>query len=212
MDRVAAMLILLGMLVGAIFAILALFAVAPVICSCLLSLVYTLYLFMAYEESGVHHAQEYENRFWTIFATLFSTALFFARDSPLAFGRYSPSLGFVGVLLATYAMHVYDRHIHRENLSRQTKLRRSLSLSNGMGDHKVTGEEQLSKIDVCLRDIDQLLIPSTINNFLNRRFVLKKEREILAIFLECDATTLNYIICHVKLALLVYKIKDHGYV
>lgn len=37
---------------------LALFAVAPVICSCLLSLVYSLYLFMAYEESGVHHAQE----------------------------------------------------------------------------------------------------------------------------------------------------------
>jgi hypothetical protein len=167
---------------------------------------------MAYEESGVHHAQEYENRFWTIFATLFSTALFFARDSPLAFGRYNPSLGFLGVLLASYAMHVYDRHIHRVNLSRQTKLRRSLSLSNGMGDHKVTGEEQLSKIDVCLRDIDQLLIPSTINNFLNRRFVLKKEREILSIFLDCDATTLNYIICHVKLALLVYKIKDHGYV
>jgi hypothetical protein len=168
---------------------------------------------MAYEESGVHHAQEYENRFWTIFASLFSTALFFAKDSPIAFGLYNPSLGFVGVLLASYAMHVYDRHIHRVNLSRQTKLRRSLSLNNAMmSDHKVTGEEQLSKIDVCLRDIDQLLIPSTINNFLNRRFVLKKEREILAIFLDCDATTLNYIICHVKLALLVYKIKDHGYV
>lgn len=165
---------------------------------------------MAYEESGVHHAQEYENRFWTIFTLLFSTALFFAKDSPLAFGRYSPSLGFFGVLLSSYAMHLYDRYMHRVALSRQTKLRRSLSLSNSLGDHRITGEEHLSKINECLRDIDQLLIPSTINNFLNRRFVLKKEKEIISIFLQCDATTLNYLICHVKLALLVYKIKDHG--
>lgn len=191
--------------------ILALFAVAPVVCSCLLSLVYTLYLFMAYEESGVHHAQEYENRFWTIFALLFSTALFFAQDSPLAFGRYNPSLGFFGVLLSSYVMHLYDRYMHRVALSRQTKLRRSVSLTRAMGDQEATGEERLTKINECLRDIDQLLIPSTINNFLNRRFVLKKEREILSIFLECDAVTLNYLICHVKLALLVYKIKDHGF-
>lgn len=191
--------------------ILALFAVAPVVCSCLLSLVYTLYLFMAYEESGVHHAQEYENRFWTIFALLFSTALFFAQDSPLAFGRYNPSLGFFGVLVSSYVMHLYDRYMHRVALSRQTKLRRSVSLTRGMGEHERTGEEQLTKINECLRDIDQLLIPSTINNFLNRRFVLQKEREILSIFLECDAVTLNYMVCHVKLALLVYKIKDHGF-
>jgi hypothetical protein len=191
--------------------ILALFAVAPVVCSCLLSLVYTLYLFMAYEESGVHHAQEYENRFWTIFALLFSTALFFAQDSPLAFGRYNPSLGFFGVLVSSYVMHLYDRYMHRVALSRQTKLRRSVSLTRATGEQEATGEERLTKINECLRDIDQLLIPSTINNFLNRRFVLKKEREILSIFLECDAVTLNYLICHVKLALLVYKIKDHGF-
>ena len=190
---------------------LALFAVAPICCSCLLSLVYTLYLFMAYEEHGVHHAQEYENRFWTIFALLFSTALFFAQDSPVAIGRYSPSLGFFGVLLSGYAMHVYDRYIHRITLSQQTKLRRSMSLINSIGDHKVTAEQQLSIINGCLQDIDQPLIPSTINNFLNKRFVLKKEKEIIEIFLECDATTLNYLVCHLKLALLIYKIKDHGF-
>ncbi|KAG7361269.1 TRAPP trafficking subunit Trs65-domain containing protein [Nitzschia inconspicua] len=211
MDRFFAMLILLGVLVSLVLMILALFAVAPIVCTCLLSLVYTLYLFMAYEESSFHHAQEYENRFWTIFALLFSTAIFFAKDSPFAFGQYSPSLGFLGVFLSSYAMHLYDRYMHRVALSRQTKLRRSLSLSNGMGAHQATAEELLSKLNVCLRDIDQLLIPSTINNFLNRRFVLKKEKEIITIFVDCDATTLNYLICHVKLALLVYKIKDHGF-
>lgn len=188
------------------------FAMAPIVCTCILSLVYTLYLFMAYEESEIHHAQEYENRFWTIFALMFSTALFFAKDSPLAFGQYSPSLGFIGVLLSSYAMHLYDRYVHRATLSRQTKLRRTFSLANGMGDHRATAEQLHAKVNNSLRDIDQLLIPSTINNFINRRFVLKKEREIISVFLDCDATTLNYLVCHVKLALLVYKIKDHGYV
>jgi len=205
------MLMLLALLVAFVLMFLALFAMAPICCSCLLSLIYTLYLFMAYEEHGVHHAQEYENRFWTIFALLFSTALFFAQDSPVAIGKYSPSLGFFGVILASYAMHVYDRYMHRIALSQQTKLRRSISLVNSMGDQKVTVEQQLSKINDCLQDIDQPLIPSTINNFLNRRFVLKKEKEIIDIFLECDATTLNYLVCHLKLALLVYKIKDHGF-
>jgi len=211
MDRVLAMLMLLALLVAFVLIFLALFAMAPICCSCLLSLVYTLYLFMAYEEHGVHHAQEYENRFWTIFALLFSTALFFAQDSPIAIGKYSPSLGFFGVLLASYAMHVYDRCMHRIALSQQTKLRRSISLVNSMGDQKVTVEQRLSKINECLQDIDQPLIPSTINNFLNRRFVLKKEKEIIDIFLQCDATALNYLVCHLKLALLVYKIKDHGF-
>uniref|UniRef100_A0A7S4ERR4 Uncharacterized protein n=1 Tax=Pseudo-nitzschia australis TaxID=44445 RepID=A0A7S4ERR4_9STRA len=211
MDRVVAMLILLALLVTFVFLFLALFAMAPICCSCLLSLVYTLYLFVAYEEHGVHHAQEYENRFWTIFAMLFSTALLFAQDSPVAIGKYSPSLGFVGVLVSSYAMHVYDRYMHRIALSQQTKLRRTFSLVHSIDDQKVTVEQYLFKINECLQDIDQPLIPSTINNFLNRRFVLKKEKEIIDIFLACDATTLNYLVCHLKLALLVYKIKDHGF-
>ena len=164
---------------------------------------------MAYEESGVHHAQEFENRFWTIFALLFSTALFFAQDSPIAFGRYSPSLGFFGVVVSSYAMHLWDRYMHRVAISRQTKLRRSLSHTHRLRDLGVPVEEQLAKINECLRDIDQLLIPSTINNFINQRFVLRKEKEILSVFLECDAVALNHIISHVKLGLLIYKIKDH---
>ena len=118
MDRFAAMLILLGCLVSTVLVVLSLFAVAPVVCSCLLSLFYSLYLFMAYEEHGVHHAQERENQFWTIFALLFSTAMFFANDSPIAVGKWNPSLGFFSVLLVTYAMHIWDRMVHRREMSR----------------------------------------------------------------------------------------------
>jgi hypothetical protein len=193
--------------------LLALFAVTPITCSCLVSLFYSMYLFMAYEESGVHHAQEFENRFWTIFALLLSTALFFARDSPLAFGLWSPSLGFVTVIMSGYAMHLWDRYLHRLAMSQQTfALRRNQSTSSSLLRLKDLGipvEAQLEKINACLRDIDQLLIPSTINNFINQRFTLSKEREIITIFEECDARALNYLINHVQLGLLFYKIKDH---
>lgn len=208
------MLILLGVLVSTVLMILALFAVAPVFCSCLVSLLYTLYLFLANEEHGVHHAQEFENRFWTIFALLFSTALFFAKDSPIAFGRWSPSAGFFGVIAMGYAMHMWDRHLHRVAISRQVSisLRRNSTATASLNRLQALGipvEDQLAKIHSCLADIDQLLIPSTINNFINQRFILTKEREIINIFEECDARALNFLISHVKLGLLFYKIKDH---
>jgi hypothetical protein len=57
--------------------------------------------------SSNRQAQEYENRFWTIFGMLLSTALFFANDSPVAFGRHwSPTLGFIMVILSGYVMHI----------------------------------------------------------------------------------------------------------
>ena len=197
--------------------VLALFAVAPIVCSCLLSLFYSLYLFMAYEESGVHHAQEFENRFWTIFAGLLSTALIFAHDSPFAtIGTYSPSLGFIIVVCSGYAMHLWDRHLHRIAIS-QSGVGRHLRRTSGttsssllrLEDMGISIAAQLEKINSCLTEIDQLLIPSTINNFINQRFVLSKEREIIKIIEECDARALNYLISHVKLGLLFYKIKDH---
>mmetsp|Transcript_31808 Transcript_31808/g.77208 ORF Transcript_31808/g.77208 Transcript_31808/m.77208 type:complete len:1234 (-) Transcript_31808:85-3786(-) len=212
MDRVLAMLILLVILVGLLFIILALFAVAPIICTCILSLLYLVYLFMAYEDAQVvHQAQEYENRFWTILAMLFSTAVFFANDSPLAIGQYSISLGFVLVVMATYGAHLADRYMHRVDVSRETKLRRSVSSGHNLSLQHVTGKEYLAQVNACLLDIDQLFIPSTINNFLNRRFVLRKEKEIINIFQECDATTLNYLVYNLPVALLVYKVKDHGF-
>jgi hypothetical protein len=180
--------------------LLALFAVAPIICSCLVSLLYSLYLFMAYEEMGVHHAQEFENRFWTVFALLMSTALFFAKDSPLAFGLWSPSLGFLAVLVSAYAMHLWDRYAHRIAISQQTNLRRAATANTSLvrlRDLGIPVEEQLQRINDCLQDIDQLLIPSTINNFINQRFILQKEREIITIFEECDARALNYLILRV---------------
>jgi hypothetical protein len=265
MDRFAAMVILLGMLVTMVLILVSLFAVAPIVCSCIASLLYSLYLFIAYEESGVHHAQEFENRFWTMFAILLATALFFASDSPLGtcVGVHHPWLGLCGVVLAGYAMHLWDRCWHRHIMlhsqsrhdhllasgvvhfssssanssssrqrEEQARLMESFVTSENSSSNNAdpslspspssssssrhdpsssstssssspahvvltstsTSLEQLNhqwgipmqdyiqRINDCLNEIDQLLIPSTINNFINHRFVLQKEREIINVF------------------------------
>lgn len=166
---------------------------------------------MLNESHGVHNAQEYENRFWTIFAVLFSTALFFAADSPIAIGSWNPSLGFISVLLAGYAMHVWDRNTHRLEVGRLVRLKRGTATSslNKLQELGIPIEEQLKQLDECLKDIDQTFIPSTINNFINRAYVIRKEQEIISIFEEAEPSSLNYLICNSQLPLIFYKIKDH---
>lgn len=189
----------------------------------MLFLAYTLYLFIAFDEKGMHHGQEFENRFWTFYAAFVSGALFFASDSPLAFFGYNyPWLASFTVILSGWAMHVWDRYVHRLNISRQTLLRSSSSVGgrsrharssgvslNILSELGIPVEDQLRRINECLHQIDKPLVPSTINNFFNQQYVLKKEREIINIFEDCDARALNYVINHVKMGLLFYKIKDH---
>ena len=45
------------------------------------------------EGSPLFFAQEAENRFWTVVATLLSSVVFFAEDSPLRIGHKSPLAG-----------------------------------------------------------------------------------------------------------------------
>ena len=70
-------------------------------------------------------------------------------------------------------------------------------------------EEQLAKINSCLNEIDQIFLPSTINNFMNLRYISKIEREIISVFEEAEPKALNYLVTHVKLGLVFYKVKDH---
>ena len=60
-----------------------------------------------------------------------------------------------------------------------------------------------------LASIDQVILPSTINNFINIKFIMDREREIIGIFSEADSHSLNFLVTRVKLGLLFYKVKDH---
>ncbi|KAL9191023.1 hypothetical protein ACHAXT_000729 [Thalassiosira profunda] len=210
MDRVAAMLALLGLIVILLLIFLALFSVAPFFSFCLFFLVYILWYFIANEASGIHHAQEFENRFWTVFAVLLASACTFVNDSPLYMGDTHPGWGLLLVLVLGYAVHMWDRIMHRKAMSRRsTGLRRGASAAQSLVKLSAMVEDPLEKIGLAMANIDQLLVPSTINNLINTKFILRNEREIITVFEEAQPKTLNYLISHVKLALVFYKIKDH---
>jgi hypothetical protein len=193
---------------------LALFAMAPIFWSCILSLLYTLCIFLFNESHNVHNAQEFENRFWTIFALLFTTALFFAADSPIALGVWSPNLGALSVLLCGYAMHIWDRNIHRIEVGKLVLLKKgtattSLNRLREAGIPVIPVEDLKERINKCLSDLDQTYIPSTINNWFYQNFVIRNERDMISIFDEAEPRVLNYLICNTQLGLIFYKVKDH---
>jgi hypothetical protein len=193
---------------------LALFSIAPIFCCCLAALLYILYYFLANEASEIHHAQEFENRFWTLFAMLATSASVFVKDSPFCFGDDRPGLGVFVMLLVSYAVHMWDRILHRKEMSRHVagSLRRGASAAQSLVKLNSLGmsvEDQLERISLAMSNIDQLLVPSTINNFINTKFILKNEREIISAFEDAQPQTLNWLISNVKLALVFYKIKDH---
>lgn len=190
---------------------LALFAVAPIFWSCMASLLYTLSIFLFDESHNVHNAQEFENRFWTIFALLFTTACFFAKDSPVPLGVWSPSAGFLSVILCGYAMHVWDRNMHRIEVGKLVRLKKGTATTSLSRLHEagIPVEDLRCRINKCLSDLDQTYIPSTINNWFYKNFVMRNEREIISIFDEAEPRVLNYLICNSKLGLIFYKVKDH---
>lgn len=111
-------------------------------------------------------------------------------------------------------MHIWDRNMHRLQISKLVRLKRNCTANASLNTlHKmglgIPIENQLHNINECLKDIDQVFIPSTINNFINRAFVIRKEGEIISIFEEAEPRVLNYLICNSRLGLIFYKIKDH---
>ncbi|KAL3784883.1 hypothetical protein HJC23_012486 [Cyclotella cryptica] len=215
MDRVAAMVIALGvMLLGCLF-LLALFSIAPIFSSVLAVLIYIVLYFLFNEEHEIHHAQEFENRFWTIYFALLVGASIYVKDSPFCFGDEHPYVGLFVVFVVGYGVHMWDRIIHRKEMSQQglgSGLRRGASAAQSLARLNALGmpvEDQLERISACMENIDQLLVPSTINNLIHQPFIMRNEREIISIFEDAQPKALNWLISHVKLALVFYKIKDH---
>lgn len=119
-------LVMVGMLfVGLLVALLvmAFFAYAPLLCASWLGIVYVVGLYLSTESNWWwHDAQEFENRFWTFTAFMFSAALLYIKDSPFAVGRWNSTLGMFLVFFFTAGVHFLDRFIHRKEISRKPRL------------------------------------------------------------------------------------------
>ena len=148
------------------------------------------------------------------FALLIGASIY-VKDSPFCFGDEHPYLGLFVVFAVGYGVHMWDRIIHRKEMSQQglgSGLRRGASAAQSLARLNAMGmpvEDQLERISACMENIDQLLVPSTINNLIHQPFIMRNEREIISIFEDAQPKALNWLISHVKLALVFYKIKDH---
>ena len=109
---------------------------APVVTFLNLGVLAMIVVFIKSEGATWHHAQESENQFWTVMAFLTSMVLIFSPDSPLGIGQYSTMLGFLIAFSVAFAVHSYDRHLHRVNISRKpefVRVRRGGSTMHARG-------------------------------------------------------------------------------
>ena len=108
-------------------------------------------------------------------------------------------------------MHIWDRHMHRLEITQPLTIKKHTATSslNKLEEMGIPIEQKLSKLSECISSIDKFYLPSTIHSIVNQQFILDKEKEIISIFEEAQASELNYLITHSKLAQIFYKIKDH---
>ncbi|KAI9916684.1 hypothetical protein PsorP6_018248 [Peronosclerospora sorghi] len=207
---VLVMMIFLGVLL--VLAVMAFFAYAPVLCASWLGIMYVIVLYLSTESKWRwHDAQEFENRFWTGTAFMFSAAVLYIRDSPLAVGQWNSTLGLVLVFGFTMSVHYFDRFLHRQEISRRPRLKEATRhFSHNLFKYKATAEEKTNLLVECVSRIDRHYLPSTINNMLNLAEVKRREHKIYRILAGAGKDELNYVVNHIPLALLFYKVKDHS--
>ncbi|KAG7377283.1 hypothetical protein PHYPSEUDO_011933 [Phytophthora pseudosyringae] len=208
-------LVLVGMIFfGVVLAlvIMAFFAYAPLLCASWLGIMYVIGLYLSTESKWRwHDAQEFENRFWTGTAFMFSAAVLYIKDSPLAVGQWNATLGLVLVFGFTMSVHFFDRFLHRQEISRRPRIKEATrQFSHKLFKYKATAEEKTSLVMECVSNIDRHYLPSTINNMINLAEVKRRELKIFRILAGAGKDELNYILNHIRLALLFYKVKDHS--
>ncbi|TYZ66438.1 hypothetical protein PybrP1_002411 [[Pythium] brassicae (nom. inval.)] len=207
-------LVMVGMLFAGLLVallVMAFFAYAPLLCASWLGIMYVVGLYLSTESNWWwHDAQEFENRFWTFTAFMFSSALLYIKDSPFAVGRWNASLGMLLVLFFTAGVHFLDRFIHRKEISRRPRLNPPSAFSQNLFKYRATAEEKAQLLTESVGRIDRHYLPSTINNMLNLAEVRRHEQKIFRILAGASKDELNFILTHVRLALLFYKVKDHS--
>lgn len=174
----------------------------------ILAIISAIFLFILTEQWTTHNANEFENRFWSSIAFSFSMALVFISDSPFRFCSESRLGGFALVLLFTYIIHNYDRHLRRLVLRSRPDIKRNRSL-NFVGNDRLNAQKKLKVLDELIQKIDPHWVSSALlNTFMP---VMKDETEIIKLFAEATPYELNYIVKEIALGLIFYKVKDHRF-
>lgn len=161
------------------------------------------------ERWTTHDAVEFENRFWTFIASVLAYSCIFTKDSPIRLPTDQPGLAWTVVIVFTFLAHNYDRHLRRLVLSKAPNIKRIQSAEFGM-EHRVNAKQKLAELRRLVNSIDQRWLGSTFQNMFLLPRVVYIENKIISIFAEASTDELNIIMMNIELALILYKVKDHG--
>ena len=180
-----------------------------------------LYNYLSDASSFWHKTQQLENQFWMLTSLLISVTVLFAPDSPfeihdwepiVSLGISSTTFGILLVVLNVTVVHYVDKNHHRRSLLVSHKLgglgRTPSSLELNKMNTRVA-EEKLKQLQTLIEELDYLL-PSSFHNILNLDKVVQREKKIVEALWDCSKDELNYIVLHIEMRLLVYKVKDHS--
>ncbi len=196
------------MMLIAVLVMLSLWALYPIFGTTLISLMYLAWWYVRTEETNyLHHAQEFENRFWTLLAFVFSSCVVFINDSPFAIGRWSIGTGVLLVALATFCVHTYDRHMHRLWIARVPHMSSGYASSTLLCSNV---EEKLQRINRSLGKMDNTLLATNIQYLIMSAKMLELEHKVVNILQDCSTNELNYLLPRMRLGLVLYKVKDHS--
>ena len=126
-----------------------------------LGILFTIILYIFTEQSATHHAAEFENRFWTLMAFNLAVACSFAPDSPVRVDN--SNLAWCLIILFTFSVHNYDRHLRRLFLQKIPNIKR-ISSKNFPIEHRTLAREKIQEIRRLLKSIDLVFFSSALQN------------------------------------------------
>ncbi len=192
----------------AVLILVSVWALYPIFGTTLISLLYLAWWYVSTEQSNyLHHAQEVENRFLTLLAFVFSSCLVFIHDSPLAIGHWSIGAGVLVVALVTFSVHTYDRHLHRLWIARVPHMSSGYASSSLLS---TIVDDKLQRINRSLGQMDNALVATNIQYLIMSNKMLELEHRVVNILQDCTTDELNYLLPRMRLALVLYKVKDHS--
>ena len=120
-------------------------------------------VFLVFESSWIHSAQEHENRFTFLMGMYVAFITLFTEDSPLGgVGNGHPGLGYTVVFVAGYIFCVWNRATHRYRLGAAVRIGgtlRKVSTHSGLADQRLVRGVVAQVVSAC-QDLDRSWLPS----------------------------------------------------
>jgi len=170
------------------------------------------YYYLSHSDCFWHDSQNLENQFWMLVMFMMASNIVFSPDSPYKIATLfqenetiSFVIGWFIVMALTLGIHLLDKRIHRSKLTEKPQL----SINPADDPFDTTASQKLEQIQSLAQNLD-LNLPSGLYSIFNLHKLLDTERKIFSILNDCSRVELNYLIVHLELKLLVYKVKNHN--